>query len=157
MALPAHHYARAALKAELHVQVEVVEVVLPAVTPGNAWVTGRIARVFKGKPGFLSSRVTFEVPCRRPGDSPPPSGIRWKDTEALEKAAVMEVYLTPHEGRYHVAGYSTVLLEAVTDEPQRTFTEEDGQPPVPPRARIPRWGVLLLIAAGALAAFLVIS
>ncbi|QSQ12237.1 hypothetical protein [Myxococcus landrumensis] len=160
MALPSHHYARDALNAELHVQVEVVEVVLPDVTPGHAWVTGRIARVFKGSQGLLSARVTFEVPCLRDGDRPPPSGIRWRKADELEQAVVVEAYLTLHEGRYQVAGYSTLLLEAVTDEPQRTFTEEQAQPDVPPKTRIRVGGVLLLgllIAAVSLMAFFVLS
>ncbi|WP_338873140.1 hypothetical protein [Myxococcus stipitatus] len=145
MALPAHVHARAALKAELHVQVEVLEVVLPPVTPGHAWVTGQIARVFKGPPGMRSARVTFEVPCIRDGDEPPPSGVRWKRADDLEQAPVMEACLTLFEGRYQVAGYSTLLLNAVTDEPRFVYTEEQAQPPVPPKTRVYLRRVLLVI------------
>lgn len=145
MALPAHVYARAALDADLHVQIEVEHVEPPRVSPGEARVTGQVVRVFKGSQALLSTSISFGIHCQREDDRPPPSGIRWKKAKDVEQAAVVEAYLSVVDGKYYVARYNSVLLDAVTDEPQRTFTEEQAQPYVPPKTRISIRGVLLVL------------
>ncbi|NTX56363.1 hypothetical protein [Myxococcus sp. CA039A] len=160
MAVPAHYHARAALEADLHVQVEVDRVVLPSPTPGEAVVEGRVARVFRGDPALLSSRISFEVSCLRDGDLVPPSGIDWKHADTLAEATVIEVYLNRWEGGYAVAFSQSYLLDAVTDAPRYPFTEEDArEPAVPPMSWRERLelvalvGGMILFLGGGLAGF----
>ncbi len=128
MALPPHEYARAAVDAQLHVQVEIERVELPPVTPGEAVVEGRVARVFRGDPALVSSRISFEVSCTRDGDMPTPSGILWTPAEDLEHARVIEAYLDQDDaGHYHVASWQSFLLDAVTDTPVAVVTEEEAR------------------------------
>lgn len=150
MAVPFHFYARDALDAKLHVQVEVDRVVLPSVTPGEAVVEGRVARVFRGDPALRSTRISFEVSCIREGDdSGPPSGTLWTEADALEKATVIEVYLNPWKGGYGVVSWQSFLLDAVTDTPRHPFTEADAHDPAddPPswRERLALLGTWLLM------------
>ncbi|MCP3170137.1 MFS transporter [Myxococcus qinghaiensis] len=161
MAPPASYYARNALDAELHIQVEVDGVSLPSVTPGEAVVEGRVARVFRGDPSLLSSRISFEVSCLREGDdSGPPGEVRWTDADALAKAKVIEVYLTPWKGGYGVVSGLSFLLETVTDTPRRPFTEEDARNPAdaPPGwserlSSVGTWLLMLLFFGSGLAGF----
>jgi hypothetical protein len=128
MALPPHEYARAAVDAQLHVQVEIDRVVLPPVTPGEAVVRGRVARVFRGEPSLVSSRISFEVSCLREGDICPPSGTLWTYADDLEHARVIEAYLNRDgHGSYHVACSQSLLLDAVTDTPVVVVTEEEAR------------------------------
>ncbi|RKG52506.1 hypothetical protein D7X30_33400 [Corallococcus sp. AB011P] len=125
MLLP-DHYTRAALDAEFHVQVEIDRVVLPSEVRGEAVVEGRVARVFRGDPALLASRISFEVSCLREGASPPPSGVRWQIAEKLERAVAIEAYLNRNGyGGYAVARWQSFLLDAVTDTPARPITEAD--------------------------------
>ncbi|MCE9669980.1 hypothetical protein LY474_19455 [Myxococcus stipitatus] len=129
MALPPHEYARAALDAELHVQVTVDHVELPSVTPGEAVVTGRIARVFRGSPSLCSTPASFTVPVCREHDDMMPSGTIWTLPELLAKAPVLEVFLDSHEGGFRNASYDNHLLAALTDTPTRVYTEEMARAP----------------------------
>ncbi|MDC0710903.1 hypothetical protein POL68_20690 [Stigmatella sp. ncwal1] len=130
MALPPHEYARAALDAELHVQVTVDRVELPPATPGEAVVTGHIARVFRGSPSLCSTPVSFSVPVCREDDVMAPCGTIWTLPEMLKQAPVMEVFLDSHEGGFRNASYDNHLLEALTDAPMRVYTEEMAREPV---------------------------
>ncbi|ADO69306.1 uncharacterized protein STAUR_1502 [Stigmatella aurantiaca DW4/3-1] len=107
MALSPDTYRRAALAAELHVQVQIDRVVLPPVMPGNAQVEGRIARVFRGDPGLTSSRISFEVSCARDWDELPTGGPLCMSAADVERAVAMEVYLISH-------GHAAVPLRGVS-------------------------------------------
>src|SRR5215217_173559 len=130
MALLPHEYARAALAAELHVQVTVDRIELPLATPGEAVVTGHIARVFRGSLSLCSTPVSFTVPIRREDDVVTPSGIIWTRPEMLEEAPVMEVFLDSHEGGFRNASYDNYLLTALTETPMMVYTEEMAREPV---------------------------
>lgn len=127
MALSPDEYARRdvsdALRAKLHVQLEVDRVKLPPVTPGEAVVEGRIARIFRGDPARLSTPVSFEVPCYRKGDMLPPSGIRWRLVEDLEHARYIEIYLDTNAVGVMDAGPGFTVLEALSDTPQFVFSD----------------------------------
>ncbi|WP_163866030.1 hypothetical protein [Myxococcus eversor] len=131
MALLPSDYARrdagAARHAKLHVQLEVTRVTLPPHTPGEAVVEGRIARIFRGDPARLSTPVSFEVPCYREGDRLPPSGIRWRLVEDLERARYIEIYLDTNAVGVMDAGPGFTVLEALTDTSRFVFKyiEED--------------------------------
>lgn len=131
MALTPQAYAQRdasdARNAELHVQLEVERIQLPPHTPGDAIVEGRIARVFRGDPAQLSTRVSFQVDCCREGDMLPPSGIRWTRVEDLERAKVIEVHLNSHTGGFTDAGPGVHLLQALTDTPRFAFTHEEDE------------------------------
>ncbi len=128
MALPAHEYARAAVDAELHVQVEVERVELPPGTSGEAVVVGRVARVFRGASALLSSRISFEVSCCREGDDSPPSGTLWTPMEQLERARVIETYLNrAGQDGFHVPMWQSFIIDAVTDTPVVVVTEEEAR------------------------------
>jgi hypothetical protein len=148
MAMPAHEYARAALDAEAHVQIEIARVSVPSPTPGEAVVEGRVARVFRGDASLLGASISFEVSCIHEGDDVPPSGVFWTDALELEKARVMEVYLNPHAGTWHVAMYNSLLLDTLTDAPRLVFTEEEAREP----ERSATWdmGTVLGLLGGAL-------
>ncbi|MBU8897777.1 hypothetical protein KRR26_19355 [Corallococcus sp. M34] len=130
MALPPHDYARAALDAELHVQVTVERVELPPTTPGDAVVTGRIARVFRGSPALCSTPVSFTVPVCREADDCPLDGTIWTLIEMLETARVMEVFLDAHGEGFRNASYDNHVLPAPTDTPMRVYTEEMARAPI---------------------------
>ncbi|WP_338867846.1 hypothetical protein [Myxococcus stipitatus] len=129
--LPPHEYARAALSAELHVQVAVDRVELPLTTPGDAVVTGRIVQLFRGAPSLLSHPVSFTVDVCRDDDDVEPGGVFWTDPEKLERAAVVEVFLNSREGEFRNASYEVSLLDAPTDSPTMAYTEEMAVNPYP--------------------------
>ncbi|MCP3063701.1 hypothetical protein LXT21_33500 [Myxococcus sp. K38C18041901] len=162
MALPSYRYARVALDAELHVQVSVDHVELPPSIPGEAVVSGRIARVFRGSPSLCSTPVSFKVPvCDERDHGMPPSGILWTHPARLTKAPVIEVFLDAHDGGFRNASYDNRLLPALTDTPTRVYTEEMARAPVQHRTAgryDPRqerrefllYGALSILALGAL-------
>ncbi|MFP2929376.1 hypothetical protein ACLESO_30100 [Pyxidicoccus sp. 3LG] len=129
MALPAYEYARAAVDAALHVQVEIERVELPPGTSGEAVVVGRVARVFRGAPELLSSRISFEVSClREDDDDAPPGGTRWTHVEDLKQAKVIETYLDrDDQGRFHVPLWQSFIINEVTDTPLFLVTEEEAR------------------------------
>jgi hypothetical protein len=148
MAMPAYEYARAALDAEAHVQLEIDRVELPSSTPGEAVVHGKVARVFRGDTSLLGASISFEVSCLHEEDDAPPSGVLWTRVVDLKKARVMEAYLDHHEGAWHVALYNSQILDALTDAPQLVFTEEEAREP----ERTGTWdaGTVLGLLGGAL-------
>lgn len=131
MALTPAAYARRdaadALSAKLHVQLQVDRVTIPPVTPGEAVVEGRIARIFRGDPARLSTPVSFEINCCRDDDEIPPSGIRWTRVEDLERAQYLEIYLNIHTGGVMDAGPGITVLEALSDTPQFVFSDIDDE------------------------------
>ncbi|WP_342380428.1 hypothetical protein NVS55_12510 [Myxococcus stipitatus] len=129
MALPPHEYARSALNAELHVQVAVDRIELPPVTPGEAVVTGRITRVFRGTPSLLTTPVSFTLEVCQEGDDVDPGGTLWTDPARLKGASVIEVFLARHGEGFRNASYDTSLLTAPTDSPTIVYTEEMGEDP----------------------------
>ncbi|AGC43795.1 hypothetical protein MYSTI_02479 [Myxococcus stipitatus DSM 14675] len=146
MALPPHEYARSALDAELHVQVAVDHVELPPVTPGEAVVTGRIARVFRGAPSLHATPVSFTVEVCRDGDDVDPGGTLWTDPARLAEASVIEVFLARHGEGFRNASYDTTLLTAPTDSPTIAYTEEMAQDPDDSPTEGPRRMLLVGIA-----------
>jgi hypothetical protein len=150
MAMPFYEHARAALAAELHVQIEIERVVLPGVTPGAAKVHGRIARVFRGDPALRASPIHIQVDCFREGDSDLPVGVTWTPVEELLRAGAVEAYLDRSAEGYEVALENFRLLARVTDTPEFVITEEDAREPVrPPASRVKDF----LVLAGARLAF----
>ncbi|WP_205525605.1 hypothetical protein [Pyxidicoccus trucidator] len=168
MALPPDEYARAAVDAALHVQVEIERVELPPGKSGEAVVVGRVARVFRGAPELLSSRISFEVSCLREDDHDlPPGGTLWTRGEDLEQAKVLETYLDrDDQGRFHVPLWQSFIIDEVTDTPLFLVTEEEARRLEdefgPPRTRARRLryamalvlhhGLVLLLGLGGLAA-----
>ncbi|WP_208722877.1 hypothetical protein [Corallococcus llansteffanensis] len=166
--MPPDQYARAAVDAALHVQVEIERVELPPGTSGEAVVMGRVARVFRGPPEMLSSRISFEVSCLRENDDSPPSGTLWKRVEDLEQAKVIETYLDRDgQGGFHVPRWQSFIIHEVTDMPLFLVTEEEARRLEdafgPPRTRARRFlhamnsvllvhGPVLLLGLGGLAA-----
>lgn len=64
--------------------------------------------------------------CVRRGDPPLIGGTLWTDLDALTRARYLEVFLTPGDGRYHVAAWQSRIIEALTDKPTM------GSPTSPP-------------------------
>lgn len=126
MGEPLNGYIRAAVNADLHVQVEVERIELPPGRSGEAMVVGRVARVFRGTPKLVSSRVSFGVSCCREVEDSPPGVPPWTRMEDLERARVLETYLDRDgAGGFFVPHWRYTIVNEVTDTPVMVVTEEE--------------------------------
>ncbi len=88
-------YRKARAEAAYHVQLAITKVDAPRQGPGGCLVEGQVLKVFKDAGGKISpdQTISFPVACYRRGDAVPIGGTLWLDTDQLEKADYMEVYL----------------------------------------------------------------
>jgi hypothetical protein len=114
------YYRKARAGAPYHVQVAITKVVAPRQGPGNCEVEGKVAEVFKDATGQLpkGADVDFTVACRRPGDTVPLGGTIWLDTNSLEQAEFIEVYLNDTGAGFEVALWNTKIIAAPSAAPQ---------------------------------------
>jgi hypothetical protein len=113
-------YRQARADALFHVQVAIDKVTPPAKGPGSCMVEGKVAEVFKDAGNKLpaGAPVSFSVACHRNGEAVPIGGTMWTDTDALQSAKFIEVYLVPGVDGYAVAMWNSKIIAAPSKAPQ---------------------------------------
>ena len=144
-------YARAAVEAELHVQVTIEAVALPHKTPGAAKVRGTVARVFRGMVPIGTSLVV-DVDVLGPDDSPARGGTLWMRVADLQSAAVLEAFLNRQGEGFAIALWQSTILPALTEVP--AMVVDPASAIEPPMLRMPG-RTMGLLAVGACLAFVV--
>jgi hypothetical protein len=114
------YYQKARADAAYHVQIDITKVEAPRTGPGTCAVDGQVLRIFKDATGKLAKDqiIGFTVACHRKGDKVPIGGTLWLDTDALEKADYMEVYLNDAAEGFDVALWNYKLIPKLSDTPQ---------------------------------------
>jgi hypothetical protein len=114
------YYRKARAEAPYHVQVAITKVDAPRKGPGTCEVEGKVAEVFKDANGKLpkGADVGFTVACHRPGDTVPLGGTIWLDTNALEQAEFIEVYLVDASDGFDVALWNSKIIAGPSATPQ---------------------------------------
>jgi len=118
--MPPEVYRNARAEAPYHVQIAITKVDAPRTGPGTCGVEGQVLKIFKNATGSLSNDMTvgFAVACRHTGDVVPLGGTIWLNTDALEKADYMEVYLADTAEGLAVPLWNYKLISKLSDEPQ---------------------------------------
>jgi hypothetical protein len=118
--MPPEVYRNARAEAPYHVQVAITKVDAPRKGPGDCGVEGQVLRIFKNATGRLANDmiVGFTVACHREGEVVPIGGTIWLDTDALEKADYMEVYLADTAEGFSVPLWNYKLIPKLSDTPQ---------------------------------------
>jgi hypothetical protein len=118
--MPPEVYRKAREEAAYHVEVDVTKVDAPRTGPGTCLVEGQVLRLFKNTGDKLAKDeiIGFPVACRRQGDTVPIGGTMWLDTDALEKAEYIEVYLNDSGDGFEPALWNYKLIDKLSDEPQ---------------------------------------
>ena len=114
------YYRKARAEAAYHVQIAITKVEAPRVGPGSCAVEGQVLEIFKDATGKLSKDMTigFPVACHRADEKVPIGGTVWLDTDALEKADYMEVYLDDSADGFEVPLWNYKLISKLSDTPQ---------------------------------------
>jgi len=117
--LPPYVYEEARMSATEHIQVEVLQVARPAVSPyspngdhGQCRVDGRVAQVFRGRLR-VGDTVVFEVSCATRDARIPAGGTIWTDMDALMRARVLEGFFNREGGRLAVARDQISIVPSV--------------------------------------------
>ena len=118
--MPPEVYRKAREGAPFHVQIAITKVEAPSNRPGSCQVEGQVLRIFKNATGALAPDeiVGFSVSCHRKGERVPVGGTVWLDTDALEKADYMEVYLAGTPPEMTVPLWNYRIIPQLSDEPQ---------------------------------------
>jgi hypothetical protein len=114
------YYRNARAEAPYHVQIAITKVDAPRQGPGSCSVTGQVLEIFKNATGKLAKDmlIDFTVACHRKGDTVPVGGTVWLDTDELEHADYMEVYLTDADEGFAVALWNYELIPRLSSTPQ---------------------------------------
>ena len=117
------YYRKARAEAQYHVQIDITKVEAPRQGPGTCAVEGQVLQIFKDATGKLAKDqiIGFTVACHRQGDTVPVGGTLWLDTDALENADYMEVYLDAAADGFDVAMWNYKLIPKISDTPQLRF------------------------------------
>jgi len=118
--MPPEVYRKARAEAPYHVQIAITKVDAPRKGPGDCGVEGQVLKIFKNATGRLADDmiVSFSVACHRVGEVVPIGGTIWLDTDALEKADYMEVYLADTAEGLAVPLWNYKLIPKLSDAPQ---------------------------------------
>lgn len=118
--MPPEVYRKAREGAPYHVQIAITKVDAPNKEPGTCQVEGQVLRIFKNATGELAPDeiVSFAVACHRKGERVPIGGTVWLDTDALEHADYMEVYLAGTAAGMAVPLWNYRILDHLSDTPQ---------------------------------------
>jgi hypothetical protein len=114
------YYRKARAEAPYHVQIAITKVEAPRTGAGTCAVEGQVLEIFKNATGKLAKDqiIGFTVSCHRKDEKVPIGGMLWLDTDALEKADYMEVYLNDAPGGLDVALWNYKLIPKLSDAPQ---------------------------------------
>jgi hypothetical protein len=114
------YYQKARADAQYHVQIDITKVDAPREGAGTCAVEGQVLEIFKDASGKLAKDeiIGFTVACHRKGDKVPIGGTLWLDTDELEKADYMEVYLNDGPGGLDVALWNYKLIPKISATPQ---------------------------------------
>src|SRR6266571_2966890 len=101
--VPPEDMEAARRRAAMHLQVEVVEVFVPAKTPCYCEVQATIRRIFDDRLGLLEvgQTVALDIACVRSGDVVTSSRSLWTRVEDLKVARFLEVYLDLNADSHH--------------------------------------------------------
>lgn len=118
--MPPEVYRKAREGAPYHVQIGITKVEAPRAGPGSCAVEGQVLKIFKNATGRLAAdmKVSFDVACHRQGEAVPIGGTIWLDTQALEAADYMEVYLADTAEGFAVPLWNYRLISHLSDAPQ---------------------------------------
>jgi hypothetical protein len=114
------YYRKARAEAQYHVQIDITKVEAPRVGSGTCAVEGQVLEIFKDAADKLAKDqiIGFTVACHRKDEKIPVGGTLWLDTDALEKADYMEVYLNDAADGLDVALWNYKLIPKISDTPQ---------------------------------------
>ena len=117
--MPPEVYQKAREEAPYHVQVAITKVDAPRQGPGGCFVEGQVLKIFKDEGDRLKKDeiVGFPVACHRRGETVPIGGTVWLDTDQLEKAEYIEVYLNADADGFEPALWNYQLIPKPSDEP----------------------------------------
>jgi hypothetical protein len=133
VALRPERYLEARHTARFHVQVEILAVAGPDQTPGDAAVTARVVRVFRGDLA-VGDEIRYAEAVIRPADweenfeQIPIGGTVWKEYDAVHRAKYAEAFLNGTPPDLELALWQSWLIDAPTDAPRMTGY----YPPAPP-------------------------
>jgi hypothetical protein len=134
VALRPEQYLAGRHTARFHVQVEILAVAGPDRTPGDAAVTARVVRVFRGDLA-VGDEIRYAEAVIRAEDWEPPNiervpigGTIWKEYDAVHRAKYAEAFLNGTPPVLEVALWQSWLIDAPTDAPRMS-----GYHPPPPR------------------------
>ncbi len=118
--MPPEVYRKARANAPYHVQIAITKVDAPRTGPGGCLVEGQVLKIFKNTGDRLAKDqiIGFPVACYRRGDKVPVGGTLWLDTDQLEKAEYMEVYLNEDGEGFTPALWNYHILQKLSDTPQ---------------------------------------
>lgn len=91
--MPPQVYEAARREATDVIVIAVERVKPPQERYGACTVTGTVRRVERGTAYRVGQRVDIDVPCARPGASPPPGGAIWQLVETLRASRFGRAYL----------------------------------------------------------------
>ncbi len=117
--MPPEVYRKARAEAAYHVQIAITKVDAPRQGPGGCLVEGQVVKIFKDADDALKMDqiVGFPVACHRRGESVPIGGTIWLDTDQLEKAEYIEVYLNRDADGFTPALWNYQIIPKPSDEP----------------------------------------
>jgi hypothetical protein len=118
--MPPEVYRKARADAAYHVQIGITKVEAPRHGPGGCSVEGQVLKIFKNTDEGLAmdETIDFPVACYRRGDTVPIGGTLWLETDQLEKADYIEVYLNKDGAGFEPALWSYQLIPNLSDTPQ---------------------------------------
>lgn len=118
--MPPEVYSKARADAAYHVQIGITKVDAPRKGPGGCLVEGQVLKIFKDSGEKLAKDqvISFPVACYRRGDTVPIGGTLWLDTDQLEKADFIEVYLNEDGEGFEPALWNYRLISGLSDKPQ---------------------------------------
>ncbi len=113
-------YRKARQSAAYHVQLAITKVDAPRQGPGGCLVEGQVLKIFKNAGDKLAPDqiIEFPVACYRRGESVPIGGTVWLDTDQLEKADYIEVYLNEDGEGFTPALWNYHIIAKVSDTAQ---------------------------------------
>lgn len=125
--MPPWVYEEARAEAPYHLQVAIEGVKVPAKTPGNCEVGGKVVRIFRDSAGKLSEdeHITFPIACIRSDAEVFPGPTIWTDVKDLVDASFIEVYLVDGEDGLDTAKWQSLIIKAPSPEPQLPVKEEE--------------------------------
>ena len=118
--MPPWVYQEARAQAPYHIQVAIDDVTVPAKTPGDCQVSGKVVEIFRDTSGKLSNdqSIVFPVACIDSDDRAFPGGTIWTNVDKLKNAHFIEVYLVDTDNGFDTAKWQSRIIDKPSPEPQ---------------------------------------
>lgn len=117
-------FERERLNAMHHVQVRILKIAVPVVTPGDCRIWGEVVALFKGAKRYLreGTKLEFDISCKRRNDLIPTGDTQWLEVAQLQDTRFIEAYLnSTRDGgavAFRVPAWQYRIIEAPTSNPQ---------------------------------------